>query len=59
MRTAGDVRGYLCRVLADTASGIINPGAARAIANLCKIQLVAVSDSFAEERHFELSGDRR
>ncbi len=56
LKSAADIRTYLNRVLADTAAGLINPNAARAIANLCKVQLVAVSDAFAEQRHWALEG---
>ena len=44
LKSAEDVRGYLDRVMADTARQLIPAGAARAIANLARVQLEVIAD---------------
>lgn len=51
LQHAEDVRGYLNRVLADTEKQLIPPNTARAIANLCRVQLDTISAA-------ELEADR-
>lgn len=49
LSTADDVRGYLNRVMGDTERMLLSPGAARAIATLARVQLVAISDAETRE----------
>lgn len=49
LTTADEVRAYLNRVMGDTERMLLTPGAARAIATLARVQLVAISDAETRE----------